>query len=163
MVFAAFLFLTTCKKYPEGGFEVRGPKMLLKHNGAWTLTLYEVNGIDSTNLINYNGNERYKESYFLKEAGKYNKQLYAENYPAHRYMIEFSSNNTVLTFQSVSPSNNLISTYCYASSSHYSGCYKLFFMPEGVKCSWSIIKLTRKELILTSSQINNYKLKFKCR
>ena len=138
--------------------------MLLKHNGAWTLTLYEVNGIDSTNLINFNGNEQYKEVSFFKEAGKYNKDLYARNYPAHSYMIDFSSNNTVLTFQSVSQSNNLISTYCHTpSTSYYSGCYRLFFNPEGIKCVWSIIKLTRKELILTCSQTNNYKLKFKAR
>ena len=164
MVFAAFLFLTTCKKYPEGGFEVRGPKMLLKHNGAWILTLYEVNGIDSTNLINYNGNEKYKESYFLKEYGRFEKDLLAENYPATRYKIEFQDNNTVLAFIRPIDTHGDLGFYCYNTiDSYYSGCYRLFFMPEGIKCSWSIIKLTKKELILTCSQKNNYKLKFKAR
>ena len=43
---------TTCKKYPEGGYTKQGPKRIL---GNWKLSLYEVNGIDSTDLINYNG------------------------------------------------------------------------------------------------------------
>lgn len=39
------LLFTTCKKYPEGGFQNQAKKHIL---GNWTLTLYEVDGIDST-------------------------------------------------------------------------------------------------------------------
>jgi hypothetical protein len=46
------MLFTTCKKYPEGGFLRQGPKTLIADNrGDWRLKLYEVNGIDSTNLI----------------------------------------------------------------------------------------------------------------
>ena len=137
--------------------------MLLKHNGAWILTLYEVNGIDSTNLINYNGDEKYKEAYFLREGGRFQKGLLAENYPAFRYKIEFQDDNTLLSYRPLDTQDDF-GFYCHnTANSYYTGCYRLYFVPEGQKCSWSIIKLTKKELILTCSQTNNYKLKFKAR
>lgn len=149
------IVFSTCKKYPEGGFEVLGPKMLLKR--VWTLTLFEVNGIDSTNLINYNGNEGYKECIFGKETIKYNKEEYAEPYRLGRYPLEFTVNNT-LTFTNKESDLDSVAIFCRSSSE----CYRVFLMPEGGrKCSWSIIKLTKKELILTFSKKNNYKLKFK--
>ncbi|MBC7861659.1 MAG: hypothetical protein IAF38_01720 [Bacteroidia bacterium] len=47
---------TTCKKYPEGGLQAFAFKHLLTdNNDSWKLKLYEVNGIDSTYLINAGG------------------------------------------------------------------------------------------------------------
>jgi len=164
--FALFIIpflLTTCKKYPDGGYERRGPKMLLKHNGAWTLTLYEVNGIDSTELINYNGDNKYKEVSFAKENTHYSPNLYAENFDSFSYIINFSNNNTKLSFNTTVSDYDNLAKYCYVGNSFATGCYRLFFNPEGHTTEWEIIKLTKKELILTCSQVNQYKLKFKCR
>ncbi len=52
------VLVTSCKKYPEGGFTKRGPKNII---GTWKLTLYAVNGIDSTELIIYNNDESYRK------------------------------------------------------------------------------------------------------
>ena len=64
MILLSMMCLFNCKKYPEGGCERRGPKNIV---GNWKLFLYEVNGIDSTDLINYNNSEIYKEITILKK------------------------------------------------------------------------------------------------
>src|SRR5574343_1614751 len=160
LIFPSLIFLTTCKKYPEGGFTMRGPKMLLKHNGAWKLTLYEVNGIDSTELINYNGDENYKNVSFYKEDTHYNPNLYAANYPHFSYLIKFENDNKLLNFQSYDQSST---KFCYSNNQIYNGCYRLFFCPENKIIDWEIIKLTKTELHLRFSNSKVYNLKFKNR
>ncbi len=157
------IIFSTCKKYPEGGFEKRGPVVLLKHNGAWTLTLYEVNGIDSTNLINYNGNEKYKEVSFYKEDTPYHPHLYGKNFDSFIYIVNFLDDNTKLSFADGVGSYDNITKYCWVNNSYASGCYRLFFNPEGHSSVWGINKLTKKELILECRQNHSYKLKFKPR
>lgn len=145
------LFFTSCKKYPEGGYENRGPKVLQKH--SWILTLYEVNGIDSTSLINYNGTEEYKDVLFYKEAGKYNHQLYAENSGGFIYQIYFTENNSKITFSD----EYYISKRCFVNGL----CFRLFFTPEENAYRWNILKLNNNEFIIECAQKNTYKLKFK--
>ena len=68
LISISILLLFNCKKYPEGGCERRGPKNII---GDWKLTLFEVNGIDSTDLINYNGDDRYKKINISKNGGNF--------------------------------------------------------------------------------------------
>ena len=48
------LLVVACKKYPEGGYIYKRDTDIQRQ---WYLTLYEVDGIDSTDLINYNKSE----------------------------------------------------------------------------------------------------------
>ena len=82
---------TACKKYPEGGTEKDGPKNII---GSWLLTLYEVDGIDSTNLINYNGNENYKKVRITTPSSSSKEiHLVIESGIVVNYTIKFGSNN----------------------------------------------------------------------
>ncbi len=163
ILFSVTILFSTCKKYPEGGYERKGDKMIFNHNGAWTLTLYEVNGIDSTDLINYNGNEDYKKINFLKETGNNSHTMYAEHYPSFDYIINFFNNNTEMLFTIENTGYAGLANTCITNNSFYSGCYRLIFNPEGQKLKWNVIKLTKKEFILQTTQINSYKIKLKAR
>jgi hypothetical protein len=151
------LFLTTvllfnCKKYPEGGCERRGPKNII---GDWKLSLYEVNGIDSTDLINYNGDDRYKKIKFYQEGKGKAAKLYARANGASVNSVNFSNKNTILSFQ-------VTGTYfgSVGCGGNPTTCFKEIFSPEdGSDKDWDIIKLTKDELILASSQKNTYKIK----
>lgn len=56
LIYAVTLILTTCKKYPEGGWSNMAKRHLFGGTKAgssktWHLSKYEVNGIDSTMYI----------------------------------------------------------------------------------------------------------------
>jgi hypothetical protein len=144
------LLFTTCKKYPEGGTEKDGQKNLIN---KWQLTLYEVDGIDSTNLINYNGNENYKQLTFTPAQALSNTTfgivLGVNNYG---YKLIFTSNNEVLNITSQSYSG---AKYCDTGL-----CIKEIFTPESNSTSWKILKLDSKEWHIQSQQIHSYNLKF---
>lgn len=152
LFFISTFLLFNCKKYPQGGCERRGPKNII---GDWKLTLYEVNGVDSTDLINYNGDDRYKKIKFYKEGNGKESKLYARANGATVNLTSFSNQNTILSFR--------INGAYYGSLSCGSTpitCFKEILNPEdGTAKDWNIIKLTKDELILTSSQKNSYKVK----
>ncbi len=150
----AFLLFETCKKYPEGGYENRGPKMLLKHGGVWYLDKYEVNGIDSTNLINYNGSENYKKIVCIV-GSKYSNTILAQKYPIDSYLLRFHNNNKVVEFYE-DCSTGLIGAICYTSL--YTGCYRTLFAPECGNTVWEIIKLTKTEMRIKCVKNNSYYL-----
>lgn len=151
------LLTTTCKKYPDGGFTKRGPKHIL---GNWTLTLYEVNGIDSTNLINYNGNEDYKKIMFLKEQTKYSPHLYCRINNSFEMIMKFYNNNNALHFYSNGSPD--IGKTCFTSVNSNILCYMMIFNPEQDGTDWDIIKLTKKELHIKCELKNSYRIKLKC-
>lgn len=148
-LFVVVLFFTTCKKYPEGGYAWRTKKNII---GNWTLALYEVDGIDSTDLINYNGTDDYKEVSVYKNASSYEFKL--NNLAPDR--ISFSNKKEI---QIQSPIY-FIGIKCITDLS-VNYCYRKYFTPEGpVMANWKILKLTKKELILSQSENKSYKLKF---
>jgi hypothetical protein len=149
------LILFNCKKYPEGGYQRRGPKLIL---GNWKLTLYEVNGIDSTELINYNGDDNYKQIVFINEQTKYNPHLYVNVDNANQKKIGFTNSNKYLNI-SYDHSSKIGAT-CALDYYNKNKCYRLFFCPEGESTEWKIMKLTKKEFHLTYQLKNNYNLKF---
>lgn len=144
---------TACKKYPEGGYEKDGPKNIIYN---WKLTLYEVDGIDSTDLINYNGNEDYKNVRFFPDASdpKNNKKVVAQPYNGNLCKMTFVSNNEAL--------DGIVYSYGGALNCGISPtfCTKQIFTPETNTASWKILKLDSKELHLQSQQIHSYNLKF---
>ena len=149
------LSFSTCKKYPEGGFEKRGPKIIIRH---WKLTLYEVNGIDSTDLINYNGNEDYKKISFDYRQGTYNKDIGCRTNSSLEIPTFFGSGNKTIKFSG----GNRSAIICQTLGSN--SCYKMIFTPESNNYSfeWEIIKLTKKEIHLKSTFKNSYNIKLKC-
>jgi len=157
-LFSVFLLFETCKKYPEGGYENRGPKTIL---GSWYLDLYQVNGIDSTNLIDFNNDseDKYKKVYFLA-GSKYSGNITSQTYPITSITIKFRDDNKRLEFHITSDSV-LIGSTCY--SKYYTGCYRLFFTPECSSTKWEIRKLTKKECFLECTLVNHYYIKLKCK
>lgn len=141
------LLLFTCKKYPEGGCERRGPKNIL---GTWTLSLYEVNGIDSTDLINYNGDGIYKKITFLK-----NVSTFSVDYKGYvGTSAKFIEGNSEILFNS---SFNMV---YYNSNTRK---YRNILVPEAssqTDCAWEIIKLNKKEFVIKAQKQNAYIIKF---
>jgi hypothetical protein len=143
--------LTTCKKYPEGGFQKRGPKNII---GDWKLSLYEVNGIDSTELINYNGDDKYKNISFNKRQGTNNKNLDCRINDRLSVAIYFNSKNEYINFEVGNITSPVI---CESIISNK--CYKMIFLPEvegNSSMEWKVIKLTKKEIKLNCNYKNNY-------
>lgn len=146
--FLSLLFITSCKKYPEGGFVNRGPKNII---GIWKLQLYEVNGIDSTDLINYNNDNSYKKILFQKNASTIS--ISAPNSGAS--MVDFLENNKKLVFENSKP---VPGTECtlYQNVNY---CYRSFLIPEGTQSAvWSIDQLNKKQIKLNLSLKNSYKI-----
>ncbi len=140
---------TTCKKYPEGGYIKKNNKRLI---GKWKLTLYEVNGIDSTNLINYMGDEGYKDVVFLDNANDFS--IDYDGYQGGTgYLVD---NNKQFEFYGGGINKSCI----FYNNTNY--CYKAYLTPEvvsgKVSTKWEILKLTKKELKLRFSGTNNYLL-----
>ncbi|MCC6182688.1 MAG: hypothetical protein IT237_12730 [Bacteroidia bacterium] len=141
------LFFSTCKKYPQGGFQNQAKKHIL---GNWTLTLYEVDGIDSTELINYNGNNRYKEISFLKHHNKDSEMIIQGR--AKSGKAEFKNKNSEIEFYSLEPPLYCVNNYCD----------KNYVVPEGnYYQKWKIQKLTKNDLSLVAIAKRQYVLKFK--
>jgi len=145
--FISATLLFSCKKYPEGGCERRGPKNII---GTWTLALYEVNGIDSTELINYNGDDIYKKITFLK-----NVSTISVDYKGYDgASAKFIKGNSEILFNS---SFNM--TY-YNSNTRK---YRNILVPEAsskTDCAWEIIKLNKKEFVIKAQKQNAYTIKF---
>jgi hypothetical protein len=118
--------------------------------------LYEVDGIDSTNLINYNGNEDYKK-FTTTTSSSNSKETHVNLWNSPIYSITFGVNNETFDgkVSSYGVYNGAMS--CYSPSNN---CYKNYFTPETNKSTWKILKLDSKEMHLQSQQIHSYNLKF---
>ena len=147
------VFMTTCKKYPEGGFTKRGPKNIF---GTWRLTLYEVDGIDSTELINYNNDERYKQIDVKKEQTKYSPNFYIKAFAASSNVFRFQDNNTKISLNT--GGGYILVKNCGGTPMT---CIKEFLNPEGPQVTWEILELTKHELHLTFKQAHSYIIKMK--
>ncbi|MCD6019783.1 MAG: hypothetical protein K0S53_2904 [Bacteroidetes bacterium] len=144
--------LFNCKKYPEGGCERRGKKNLL--NRPWKLTLYEVNGIDSTELINYNGSDTYKKISFFKNVST----ISVQNWSHRDLGVSFVNENRSLEFRM---DTSTIGIYCI-NEDNVNYCNRSYYFPEKNNLrtyEWEIRKLDAKELIIVSSLKNSYKIK----
>lgn len=153
-LFISTILLFSCKKYPEGGCERRGPKNII---GNWKLTLYEVNGIDSTDLINYNGSDLYKKIDLLKNAST----ISVNHAGFNGYTAKFIDKNQKIQFSGRSVASPINCVPSATNGSVYN-CYRSFFIPEAnpnSSCVWEIEKLTKKEIVLSTTQTNSYIIK----
>ena len=148
LIFISTICLFNCKKYPEGGCERRGPKNII---GDWKLSLYEVNGIDSTNLINYNGNDGYKTIKIYKNVSV----LQIDQKSSIGNSASFINNNKTIKIN-----GDLVNSgqKCIIDAG-INYCFRLFFTPESHSIEWEVQKLTKNELIITTSLKNSYKIK----
>ncbi len=149
VIFVSVMCLFNCKKYPEGGCERRGPKNII---GDWKLSLYEVNGIDSTNLINYNSDEIYKTIKIYKNVSVFQ----IDQMESITSSANFSNKNKTIT---INRQNEVNGSKCVTGGT-ISYCYRLFFTPENShSMDWQILKMTKEEIILSSSTNKVYKIK----
>ena len=165
IIVLGFLFfsLTTCKKYPDGGFVNQTRKHLfggndVGDNKTWKLKLYEVNGIDSTYLIQGAASipDFYEKfvTFELTErksiSCKVNTFLYTYNtevdnvYKKIGFGMKFSKEDT---------------TQCKLKDNKLY-CHRNIFFPEfqNKAPNWSIVKLKKDELILALEFNNSYKI-----
>lgn len=158
LIYIFLLFaLSTCKKYPEGGFVNQTRKHLFGGNDAgdsktWKLKLYEVNGIDSTYLIQGANSipDFYEKFMTFTYEGKDPSPTYTANTFLYQYGGVFDDTEKQLTLgYDPSPKD---STQCKTVDGTRYCCRNLFY-PEynyyGKK--WDIKKLTKKECVLEST------------
>lgn len=150
------LLLSTCKKYPEGGYHFN---FLKKLDGQWKLKLYEVNGIDSTTLTqgatyipNYLDDFA---SFAIVHSGKRAEIRMKNHY--HGYSVIFNNNKRdMLSIHDDGDRDQFDSTGCLKNNTQL--CQRNVFIPTTDRIfSWKIEKFTKKELILLSV-IYNYKI-----
>lgn len=154
---ACLLFLSNCKKYPDGGFLRQGPKTFItSKNGVWKLSLYEVNGIDSTHLIQGPNTipdffDSFLSCSYLNK--KDNNDIYASSH-IYNYLVKFINKNADISFV-----RSGIETGQCVNTSNGISCQRNIFNPEGPQLVvFKILKIRDKECILTTSLNNCYKI-----
>lgn len=161
-----FFTLTTCKKYDEGGF-VKQTRLHLfgghkvGSSKTWKLKLFEVNGIDSTNLILNANNIPDFYNKFITFSLKDKKFM---DYSATTFLYNIAG-EIDLSYHNISVgpwTSNWTkedSTQCFLKNSIYY-CSRNIFLPEIQDRAflWNIKKLTKNQFILTVNAKNSYKI-----
>jgi hypothetical protein len=152
-IYALFLILFSffgCKKYDEGGFHLFAKNKFNNQSGRfskntyWSLEKYEVNGIDSTDIVipSNDPDLRNKYVFFHSESREY----YACVQSGCNYQLMLSDDRKTLSIISIlggmydQLQNGLI--------------FRSVLTPNGKFCKWEIIKLKRSEMILKSEEGN---------
>jgi hypothetical protein len=132
---------------------------LSNDNKYWKLVSYKVNGIDSTELINFGNYPDFKDQFFQallssKTAG----MPYCKN---RLYVLgaNFTNNNKTLTISNTHYVASSLSTAC--TTLNPQSCQRNVFLPEGNSTDWKIKKFRGGELILTCVQTNEYYIELK--
>jgi hypothetical protein len=170
-LFCILLFIGDCKKYEEGGITKLSRKHLFgeRKDGAskiWKLKLYEVNGIDSTQLIpGASQISNFYEEFITFTLDNREGFTFKANTALYDYggTIDQVYKNVAISYGHF-PLNNLDSSQCnYRGSSLI--CSRSILLPEGFYSNklWKIDKLTKKEFIITNNELkNSYKIIFEC-
>ena len=162
---ALLLCSTACKKYPEGGFVNQTRKHLFGGNKVgdhktWKLKRYEVNGIDSTYLIQ--GANSIPNFYDQFVTFTYKGREVSDKYDASTYIQNYSGTM-------IKKGTDLLIAYNWINKedsmqckiiNNQRFCQRNIFFPEFLKRNpaWQIKKLTREELILSIQLTNSYKI-----
>jgi hypothetical protein len=161
MLTSSMLLFTSCKKYPEGGFVNQTRKHLFGGNHVgdsktWKLKLYEVNGIDSTYLIQGASSipDFYEKFVTFTYSQKGDPSL---QYQANTYLYDYQG-RFGKTYKQLSlaikhePLTKEDSLQC-ATVFGIRYCSRNLFYPEFNNYAklWDIKKLTKKECILEST------------
>lgn len=164
------LILCTCKRFDEGGFVKRTLKNICGGNKigdskTWNLEKYEVNGIDSTFLISgISSIPNYPNDFITFTFSSKGDPSPGYTAKTHLYdyqgKIAFASRHLTLGYGNEILNHN-DSVQC-SSKFNPLICSRNIFFPElnNYGKIWDIIKLTKKECILTSDfQLKNkYKI-----
>jgi hypothetical protein len=162
---------TTCKKYEEGGVIRVSRKHLFgerKDNASktWKLKLYEVNGIDSTQLImGVNQINNFYEKFITFKLDNKEGFTFKANTALYDYggTLDQVYKEVILSYGHF-PLNNLDSSQCnYYNSTLV--CSRSILLPEGFYTNkvWKIEKLTKKEFVIKNDGLENkYKIVFIC-
>ncbi len=165
-LFSIVFVFTTCQKYPDGGLvddtiiNLFGKNIDLSSK-QWTLNTYEVNGIDSTNLIMGantipNFRENFIKFYISNAKGRI---YYADTYLYHN-VIYFENGKETITIGSGQNDLNYKNDtlQCFVKNLVLT-CERNILNPEKNKyCTWSIKKLTSSEFIIGMQLVNNYRI-----
>ena len=149
--------LSTCKKYPDGGFTRQGPKTFITDKaGVWQLALYEVNGIDSTFLLpeGTEVDQYYSTFMTCSKYSKYEKKgYYYCTASMFIYDLSFQNKNRLMAF---TPKNN---KYCIPFKTFTNFCFRELLCPESFSTTiWEIEKLRDKECVIRTNLKNTYKI-----
>jgi hypothetical protein len=168
----ALLSLSTCKKYPEGGFVKQTCKHLFGSNKVgssktWKLKRYEVNGIDSTYLIQ--GANSIPDFYEKFVTFKFKDNDGSPHIESKTFTYEYGGSvddtNKQLLIGMKNPTTPLDSSQCKIINSQ-TYCVRNLLYPEYNSYGklWNIKKLTKSELIIETNWNlkNNYKITLTC-
>jgi hypothetical protein len=152
--------LSTCKKYPNGGFVNQTRKHLFGGNDVgdsktWKLKLYEVNGIDSTNIIQNGTTVDFYDITFKLTDTKYKSFTANTIFQSYRGSSGTTFN---ITFYNIDITKE-DSVQC-KKIDNVLVCYRNIYVPEVVTKNreWQIEKLTATELIINKSISNTYRI-----
>lgn len=164
------LFLGTCKRYDEGGFVNKTLKNLcggkrIGSSKTWNLEKYEVNGIDSTFLIAGTSNIPNYPKDFISFTNS-SKGDPSPGYTAKTHLFDYRGKiglaDEYITLGYVDEILDHNDSAQCKLISNSTICSRNIFFPEFNNYGkiWNIIKLTKKECILTSDfQLKNkYKI-----
>lgn len=162
---ALFFTLSTCKKYPDGGFVNQTRKHLFGGNDVgdsktWKLKLYEVNGIDSTYLIQ--GANSIPDFYDKFVTFTYEGKEVSMKYSAKTFTNKYTG-SIGITYKEIGINydwtNHEDSSQCKLIN-NINYCERNILFPEFLQrnATWSIKKLTKRELIITDDRENFYKI-----
>jgi hypothetical protein len=146
----------------KGGIFRNIDEKLANNNSHWRLVKYQVNGVDSTDLINFGNYPNFKEKFFL--AMKYSKYSGMPNCTNRFFVLaaNFTDNDEYFTVSSVTPvkmNNNYGLDSCVSINKQE--CQRNVFFPEGIKTKWKIKRFSSRKLILTCTQTNEYYLEIR--
>lgn len=155
------LSFINCKK----GLWFRNVNVKLSNNNHhWALVKYKVNGIDSTDLINFGNYPNFKSKFFLAYLSSRNAGT--PSFYNRFYLVgaHFEDNNSIFKvtasdYGSGGPPYIRNNDSCKSTS--VSDCQRNVFTPENIVTSWKIEKFKFGHLVLTCNQTNNYYLELK--
>jgi hypothetical protein len=140
-----------CKKYEEGGWTRLTRKHLfggnnIGDNKTWKLKLFEVNGVDSTEIIKQNLPDNFFEVTFTLTDPKYINL--SANTGIFKHGGSVGDKTLLLGYEDTTGCKNIGGTYF---------CSRDFLSPEYNKWSkiWDIRRLTSKEIVIET----NWKLR----
>ena len=158
------LLFNTCKKYPEGGLVYYRIKHLFGKNAdqaskSWKLKLYEVNGIDSTNL--FQGANSYiddQQNFVIFLLYNCKGQTYGAHTNLYDYAMSVDKDAKTLGFGTLLSAYNNDTSQCFLKNNNLT-CQRNILNPEKNKSTeWNIRDLTATELTISKQLNNNYKI-----
>jgi hypothetical protein len=155
------ILCSTCKK----GFHLRNQFVKLSNdNKHWSLVKYKVNGIDSTDLINFGNYPDFKSTFFLALMSSRTSGMPSCYNRFYTLGAVFEDKYTILRVGNSKPASKasfytLGGDTCH--SSFVSDCQRNVFLPEGKDTRWKIEKFRFGKLVLTCKQNNSYYLELK--